>query len=615
MVYQSEKVNSSKLKGFWESIITACRHTRRIYNEKQKHAFALELGKRLVKEEKDWSRYLDDRMGSPIVEATEKGIIELVNEILQKFPEAVFSFDKNSRAPNDKGKNILHIAVEQKDWNIYDLLRKKIELRDGMLVGDVDNHGNTILHLAAKLGALSFRSIQRGPLYQMICFCLLEDSKMASPTISVTRSDAFRAASDCDPRRRSSSFETVRNFWIQEGAIPLDTGGNTILHFLAMYGNAFVIQKLVDDENGNNSIVKCEDLLGRNDKGNTPLHEATRFGRKSVVEILLRKQESLVWQHNGLGETPIYVAAACGHEDVFDHLIAKVDRNPKIMTRSTDNSNLLHAAVMGEHYGLAISILESFPQLAQNPDEKGRTALYLLAQKSKSFRSGSFYYIHNYISVSIILSVHFLAVLTYCKCYSLGPTTGFIPSMVYQSEKVNSSKLKGFWESIITACRHTRRIYNEKQKHAFALELGKRLVKEEKDWSRYLDDRMGSPIVEATEKGIIELVNEILQKFPEAVFSFDKNSRAPNDKGKNILHIAVEQKDWNIYDLLRKKIELRDGMLVGDVDNHGNTILHLAAKLGALSFRSIQRGPLYQMMWDVCWFKVRVHLFVEHALE
>ncbi|KAI8549820.1 hypothetical protein RHMOL_Rhmol06G0055100 [Rhododendron molle] len=119
---------------------------------------------------------------------------------------------------------------------------------------------------------------------------------------------------------------------------------------------------------------------------------------------------------------------------------------------------------------------------------------------------------------------------------------------------------------------------------------------------------MGSLIVEATEKGIIELVNEILEKFPEAAFSFDKNNRvpastsSPNDKGKNILHIAVEQKDWNMYDLLMRKIELRDGML-GDVDSHGNTILHLAAKLGAPSFRSIQRGYLYQMMWDVCWFK------------
>ncbi|KAG5543379.1 hypothetical protein RHGRI_016194 [Rhododendron griersonianum] len=461
------------------------RRTRRIYNEKQKHAFALELGKRLIKEEREWSRYLVDRMGSPIVEATEKGIIELVNEILEKFPEAAFSFDRNSRdpasdsSPNDKGKNILHIVVEQKDWNIYDLLRRKIELRDGML-GDVDNHGNTILHLAAKLGAPSFRSIQRGHLYQMmwdVCwfkhvsydspphvwnlrnsdgetakevfekehseirekaektvkdmnnglmlivaligtvnyaalftppggyrqsekdpsyglpvfltddmrmyylhiscglfaafvafanmfsiqscpfrcndfyldlplrllvamiffmlsvvftslasrqkkkyyvvlnFCPLEDSKMASSrtsTISVTRSAAFRAASDCEPRSRLSSFATVREFWIQEGAIPLDAGGNTILHFLAMYGNAFVIQKLIDDNGNNNnncssSIVKCGDLFGRNDKGNTPLHEAVRFGRKNVVEILLRKQESLVRERNCLGETPVYI--------------------------------------------------------------------------------------------------------------------------------------------------------------------------------------------------------------------------------------------------------------------------------------------------------------------
>ncbi|KAG5543341.1 hypothetical protein RHGRI_016165 [Rhododendron griersonianum] len=119
---------------------------------------------------------------------------------------------------------------------------------------------------------------------------------------------------------------------------------------------------------------------------------------------------------------------------------------------------------------------------------------------------------------------------------------------------------------------------------------------------------MGSPIVEATEKGIIELVNEILGKFPEAAYSFDKNS--DNDKRKNILHIAVEQKDWNIYNLLRRKIDLRDGMLVEDVDYHGNTILHLAAKLGTPSFRLAQPGHLYQMMWDVCWFKHELdHVF------
>ncbi|KAE9448153.1 hypothetical protein C3L33_19953, partial [Rhododendron williamsianum] len=119
-----------------------------------------------------------------------------------------------------------------------------------------------------------------------------------------------------------------------------------------MFGNGFVIQKLVDDDkNGNNnsSTVKNEDLFGRNNKGNTPLHEAARFGRTRVVEALLRKQESLVRERNKLGETPIYVAAACGHEDVFDHLMAKVYRDGE-MTRSSDNSNVLQAAVVGEHY-------------------------------------------------------------------------------------------------------------------------------------------------------------------------------------------------------------------------------------------------------------------------
>ncbi|KAF7143317.1 hypothetical protein RHSIM_Rhsim05G0144500 [Rhododendron simsii] len=115
---------------------------------------------------------------------------------------------------------------------------------------------------------------------------------------------------------------------------------------------------------------------------------------------------------------------------------------------------------------------------------------------------------------------------------------------------------------------------------------------------------MGSPIVEATKRGIIELVDEILRKFPEAAYSFDKNNNNNNDKEENILRIAVEQKNWNMYNLLKKKVELmKDGMLVGDVDKHGNTILHLAAKLGTPSFTLVQRGHFYQMMWAVCWFK------------
>ncbi|KAL7194623.1 hypothetical protein ACSBR1_034951 [Camellia fascicularis] len=64
---------------------------------------------------------------NPIVHATENGIIKLVKEILEIFPDAVYSFDKN-------GKNILHIAVEQKDRVLYDYLKKNVDHKDAMLI-------------------------------------------------------------------------------------------------------------------------------------------------------------------------------------------------------------------------------------------------------------------------------------------------------------------------------------------------------------------------------------------------------------------------------------------------------------------------------------------------
>ncbi|GMP86456.1 hypothetical protein CsSME_00039229 [Camellia sinensis var. sinensis] len=138
--------------------LQVCAWLREIDDAKQKHEFALALAKRLVNEESDWSHYSEGKcldstsknsdkktkLKNPIVHATENGIIELVKEILEIFPDAAYSFGKN-------GKNILHIAVEQKDRVLYDYLKKNVDHKDGML-SDVDNDGNTVLHLAANMG-------------------------------------------------------------------------------------------------------------------------------------------------------------------------------------------------------------------------------------------------------------------------------------------------------------------------------------------------------------------------------------------------------------------------------------------------------------------------------
>ncbi|CAL5420673.1 unnamed protein product [Camellia sinensis] len=340
-------------------------------------------------------------------------------------------------------------------------------------------------------------------------------------------------------------------------------------------------------------ILTNEDLAKGNKKGNTALHKAAKFGQKEIVEVLLEYERDLVMK------------------EVFDLLIkdGRIHSNHYVMARS-DGSTMLHAAIMGEYFSLAMSILETFPKLAHKYDSKGRAPLDLLATKPLSFNSGSSYSLVNLGSRPFI-PLQLIAIFIYF-C---------IPSMVYGKKHAgdeenqhqnghNISNLEHLATKLILGFkfrRILREIDDAKQKHEFALALAKRLVNEESDWSHYSEGKcldstsknsdkktkLKNPIVHETENGIIELVKEILEIFPDAAYSFGKN-------GKNILHIAVEQKDRVLYDYLKKNVDHKDGML-SDVDNNGNTVLHLAANMGTSP--QVVLGHFNQMTWDICWFK------------
>ncbi|CAL5419652.1 unnamed protein product [Camellia sinensis] len=285
----------------------------------------------------------------------------------------------------------------------------------------------------------------------------------------------------------------------------------------------------------------------------------------------------MVMVSNSSGETPVFIAALYGKKDVFDLLIkdGRIHSDHSVMAR-TDVSTVLHAAIMGP----AMSILETFLKLAHKNDGKGRTPLDLLATKPLSFNSGSPY-----------------SLVNLGRRYSIDGY-GWKHADDEENQHQNGhniSKLGHLATKLIPGFKRILRdrvveIDNAKQKHEFALALAEKLVNEESDWNHYSHTNL---LVHATKNGIIELVKEILINFPYAAYSLDKN-------GKNILHIAVVQKDRILYDYLKKNVDHKDGML-SDVDNNGNTILHLAANLGTSP--KIVPGHLNQMMWDVCWFK------------
>ncbi|CAL5420612.1 unnamed protein product [Camellia sinensis] len=381
---------------------------------------------------------------------------------------------------------------------------------------------------------------------------------------------AFKlAASDCNS---SESYTLLCNFLRQEGVQLIDARGNTLLHFLAMYGNLSTFQMLLGG-----GILTNEDLAIGNKKGDMALHEAARFGQKEVVEVLLKYERDLVMVSNNSEETPIFTAASCGKKDVFDLLIkdGRIHSDHSVMA-SIDGSTVLHAAIMGEYFGLAMSILETFPKLAHKYDGKGKTPLDLLATKPLSFNSGSPYSLVN---------------------------LGSIPSMVYGWKHAGDEENQHQNGHNISNLGHLA----TKLIPGFRIRRISELVNEESDWSHYSEGKfldstsknsdnktkLKNPIVQATENGIIELVKEILEIFPDVAYSFDKN-------GKNILHIVVEQKDKVLYDYLKKNVDHKDGML-SDIDNDGNTVLYPAANMGTNP--KVVLGHLNQMTWDICWFK------------
>ncbi|KAJ8641554.1 hypothetical protein MRB53_018248 [Persea americana] len=109
-----------------------------------------------------------------------------------------------------------------------------------------------------------------------------------------------------------------------------------------------------------------------------------------------------------------------------------------------------------------------------------------------------------------------------------------------------------------------------------------------------------TPLLIAAGKGIVEIVEEILAVYPQAVEYI-------NDKGRNILHVAVQRRQTGIFKLVCTRDTIPLVRLNRRIDGEGNSVLHHAAKLDENDpqvdhFRNIP-GEALQMQWEIQWFK------------
>ena len=104
-----------------------------------------------------------------------------------------------------------------------------------------------------------------------------------------------------------------------------------------------------------------------------------------------------------------------------------------------------------------------------------------------------------------------------------------------------------------------------------------------------------TPILIAAKNGIVEMVERILNLFPVAIHDMNSNK-------KNIVLLAVENRQPHVYEFLKKREILKESIF-HVVDNEGNSALHLAAKSNNSHPWRIP-GAALQMQWEIKWYEV-----------
>ncbi|CAL5392142.1 unnamed protein product [Camellia sinensis] len=137
---------------------------------------------------------------------------------------------------------------------------------------------------------------------------------------------------------------------------------------------------------------QSDDVVLVDNKRNTPLHHAAKLGNERMCFEIARKQRHLLEERNANHETPLFMAAQHGQIKAF--IILSViccslkDGYKKIYEtgrRSRDGRTVLHCAI----HDLAYQIIGRFPGFIHFVDNRGNSAIHILASKHAAFTSSS----------------------------------------------------------------------------------------------------------------------------------------------------------------------------------------------------------------------------------
>ncbi|XP_075082487.1 uncharacterized protein LOC107771055 isoform X2 [Nicotiana tabacum] len=304
--------------------------------------------------------------------------------------------------------------------------------------------------------------------------------------------------------------------------------------------------------------------------GETPLHYAARFGNLDAAKILVNRNSNLAHVASKNGLYPIHVAAEYGYKHV--DLVRYFFSVTKDLAPYTGRNGvrLLYRLICSDLYDFAMHLVKCFPDLAKYTSN-GSSPLALLATKTSAFVGTSRVSSQKPLSYIVISAT----------------------SWIFQ-ERANASNIEN---AVNEALLDKPKTNSPELEYQNAIKLAEFLCEKLKGLSeKEIISIVGGPLLQAVHFDNYKLVEIFVGKFPLLVYHSNKN-------GKNILHIAVENRCTNVFNLICQMSQHRH-QLITSVDSFNNTMLHLAGKLPPKNKVNHTFGAALRMQEELRWFEV-----------
>ncbi|XP_075497769.1 uncharacterized protein LOC142535003 [Primulina tabacum] len=326
-----------------------------------------------------------------------------------------------------------------------------------------------------------------------------------------------------------------------------------------------------------------EAMLSKDSTGDTALHTAALAGNKEAAILLVNKKIDLLYITNNNNMLPIHLAARNSQKDTLMYLISvskkEVQNSPFV---GKLGASLLTIAIASEFIDVALYLVQKYPELATLSDDDDDYALQVIAGMKSVFPSGkSFNWWQNWI-------------------YSCVPLTSLKNTRITTGPRSDMDQVtkKFDWFNIISfVVPEVKSIKKKKVMHRQTLELVKCLCTALQSLScSDASPIYESAIVKAARKGIHEVVEVIIEMFPNAIYAEESKTEC------SIFHIAARERVENIFNLIYHMNE-RKQYFYDMTDSSGNNFMHICGELAPPHKLNLVSGAALQMQRELQWSK------------